>query len=285
MQLQSFVLREPVSAWSHGFWFLIALPGAALLWRRAQGDRPRQLTLLCYLIGLVACSGASTLYHAIQATPERLAFFLLLDYIGIYLLIAGTYTPIAWTLLEGPWRSRTLVFAWLTALIGILLHVGWTDVPPWVSTGLYLMMGWGAIFFYTELTRRYSSGVLRPLLAGGVLYSIGAIIHIMRWPAPWPGVVGAHEVFHGFVVAGSLAHYFLMYAVIAPWPAVASPLAVASVPALSQLIPFREKSPLKPQSIPVLCHSQECSLIPIDRLVPAPPEALGARRGPTSNGS
>lgn len=213
-----FNLREPVNAWSHGAWLMLALPGTVLLWRRAgPGDRARRLILLAYTICLALCASASTLYHSVHKSGSELAPYLLLDHIGIYLLIAGSYTPIAWTLLRGPWRYGTLVFAWASASLGITMHSAWDGLPNWLTTGFYLMMGWGSVVSYNELTRRLPGRILRPILLGGAFYSVGAIIHLIQWPILWPGVIEAHEIFHVFVVAGSIVHYRFMLEVIAPW--------------------------------------------------------------------
>src|SRR5262245_8290013 len=92
--------RDPVSAWTHLLWLVLAVPGTWLLWHRSWGDRPKQISLLIFGLGLIACFGGSTLYHSIHASEERVRFFEKLDCTGIYLLIAGTYTPIAFNLLQ-----------------------------------------------------------------------------------------------------------------------------------------------------------------------------------------
>lgn len=212
-----FDLREPVSAGSHGAWLLLALAGAILLWRRANGHRARQIILLGYAICLALCATASTIYHSVHGEANALSTYLLFDHIGIYLLIAGTYTPIAWTLMRGRWRFGTLAFAWISAILGITLHLAFANLPKWLPTGLYLMMGWGSILCYIELARNLTFQLLRPLVLGGVFYSVGAIINVIGWPVLWPGVVGAHEIFHVFVVAGSVVHFQFMLRVIAPW--------------------------------------------------------------------
>lgn len=236
-----FDLREPVSAWSHGAWLLLALPGSVLLWRRADSHRARQVILLGYTICLVFCAMASTLYHGVQRRGADLSSYLLFDHIGIYLLIAGSYTPIAWTLMRGPWRYGTLAFAWMSATLGIAMHLVWAGLPIWLTTGLYLAMGWGSILCYNELARYLSFRLLRPIVLGGAFYSLGAILNVLRWPVVWPGVIGAHEIFHVFVVAGSVAHYRFMLKVIAPWDW-ANPSATAfgnaiREPAVSSLTP------------------------------------------------
>jgi hemolysin III len=209
--------REPVSTWSHALWLLLALPGTLLLWRRGSGDRTKQLSLLTYGLSLAFCSAASTLYHGVRPTGHRLATFALLDYIGIYFLIAGSYTPIAWNLLRGPWRRGILVLVWLWAAAGTLLRLADVTLPPWLSTGLYLAMGWGAVFCYFEVARRLSCRALLPIPVGGLLYSLGAVCNLLRQPVLWPGVFQAHELFHLFVLAGSLVHFRFVLRVVVPF--------------------------------------------------------------------
>lgn len=213
-----FLFREPVNAWSHGVGFLLALLGTLFLWHRSPGDRPvRRLTLLIFGLSLAFCYAASTLYHGLRIPRDRLAVFDRLDRIGIFLLIAGSYTPLAWSLLRGWWRSVTLTAVWLIAIVasGKLAIDG--PFPPLWTTGLYLGMGWAAIACYAELARVVSHRALRPLVTGGLFYSAGAVLNMLRWPVLLPGVFGAHELFHLFVLAGSLAHYRLMITVVIPF--------------------------------------------------------------------
>jgi hemolysin III len=143
--------------------------------------------------------------------------FDLLDHLGIYLLIAGSYTPIVWNILRGPWRRGILGAVWLWAALGAALHLTYAPLPHWLSTAVYLAMGWCAIFCYLEVARRLSHRTLFPIVAGGVLYSLGAVLNLLGQPILWPGVFQAHELFHVFVVAASLVHYQFMFSVIAPY--------------------------------------------------------------------
>ncbi len=213
-----FDLREPVSAWSHCAGLLLALPGTLLLWRRSSGGHPaRRLSLLIFGLSLVLCYAASTLYHGLRIPGYRLAAFDRLDRIGIFILIAGSYTPLAWGLMRGRWRWGTLATAWLiTAIASGRLVIGGPFPPLW-TTGLYLGMGWGVIACYGELARAASHRALRPLVTGGLFYSVGAVLNLLRWPVLWPGLFGVHELFHLFVLAGSLAHYRLILKFAVPF--------------------------------------------------------------------
>lgn len=217
-------LREPVSAWTHGAGLLLSLPVTLVLLWRSWDDPRKGASLLVFGLSLAACYGASALYHGARVAEDRLQIFRLMDHVGIFTLIAGTYTPIAWNLLRGRWRRATLTSAWLAAAVGASLHLSCGTLPPWLSTALYMVMGWGAVFCYAELARTWPHRLLRPILTGGVFYSVGAGINLLHWPNLWPGFLESHELFHLFVIAGSATHVWFMATVVLPkrpaetWP-------------------------------------------------------------------
>ncbi len=217
--------REPINTWSHGLWLLIALAGIIVLWQRGRGDRAKQASLLVYGFCLVFCSLCSTLYHGVRLPPRSIRPFELLDHVGIYMLIAGTYTPIAWSFLRRHWRSGVLGLVWFWAAVGITIRLTHESLPIWLSTGFYLGMGWGAIFCYFEMARRLSHRAMFPIVAGGVLYTVGAIFNLLKEPVLWPGVFQAHELFHLFVVAASMCHFYFMVSVVVPSEIEAQPTA------------------------------------------------------------
>jgi hemolysin III len=225
--------REPVSAWTHGLWLVLSLPGSWCLWRLSRGDRVKQAGLLVFGIGLALCYGGSCLYHAV---PPRLSEACnVLDHIGIYTLIAGTATPIALVVLRGWWRAGLLTTIWLLALVGIVVRLS-TELPLPVRTGFYLLMGWVGCITYAELVRHLSHAKVRPIWLGGLFYSAGAVINLLHWPVLVPGAFGAHDLFHLFVMAGSLCHYYFMLAVVVPYQrpqAVPAPAEGGGEPALS----------------------------------------------------
>ena len=209
--------REPVSTWTHFAGMLLALPGTALLWRRAGGDLGKRVSLLVYGLTLAFCYAASSLYHGLRVSNAHIADLNRLDRIGIFVLIAGTYTPLAYNLLSGRWRWGTLAIAWLVAASASLQLALGGAFPPLLSTGLYLGMGWGALICCAEVARVVSFRALRPLVVGGLFYSVGAVMNETSWPALWPGIFGNHDLFHLFVMAGSLAHFRLMLLVVVPF--------------------------------------------------------------------
>jgi hemolysin III len=225
--------REPVSAWSHALGLLLAVPATLLLLRRSGGNRLKQLGFLIFGGSLAACYGGSTLYHGVRGSWEEIAWFATLDYIGIYLLIAGSITPVALVVLVGRWRWGSLTLAWLLASLGITLRLTVHGIPLPVTTALYLAMGWGVLACYFELARALPPRAMNLALLGGFFYSAGALLNVLHWPVLWPGVVGPHEVFHVFVLAGSTAHVLFTLTVVAPFGRPAA----AAVPARPALVP------------------------------------------------
>ncbi len=212
-----FYFREPVSAWSHCVGLLLALAGTVLLWRRSVGASTKRLSLLVYGLTLAFCYSASTLYHGVRLPAARIAAFARIDGIGIFALIAGSYTPLAWCLLRGRWRGWTLATVWGVAFTAMVVIATGRHVSPVLSTGLYLGMGWGVIVLYAEIARVVSHRALLPIVLGGLSYSVGAVLNLLHWPALYPGIFGTHELFHLFVLAGSLAHYRFILEVVVPF--------------------------------------------------------------------
>jgi hemolysin III len=210
--------REPVSAWSHCVGLLLALLGMLLLWQRSHGgDTAKRLSLLVYGLSLAFCYAASTLYHGVRLSAGRVEAFARLDGMGIFALIAGSYTPLACCLMRDRARWWTLTAVWgVAAAAAVVLATG-RHFSLVLSTGIYLGLGWGVVACYRELKRAVSRRAMWPIAAGGVCYSVGAVLNVLRWPVLCTGVFGAHELFHLFVMAGSLAHFWFVLKVIVPF--------------------------------------------------------------------
>jgi hemolysin III len=210
-------LREPFSAWSHCVGLVLALPGTLLLWRRSAGDRGKRLALLVYGLSLAFCYSASTLYHGVRLPADRIAAFARLDGVGIFALIAGSYTPLAWCLMRGRWRRWTLAVVWIMAVTATILIAAGRHFSPVLSTCVYLGMGWGGVVCYSQIAQVVTHRALAPIVVGGLSYSVGAVLNLLHWPALWTGAFGSHELFHLFVLAGSLAHYRFILKVVVPF--------------------------------------------------------------------
>jgi len=202
-------VREPVNAWSHLIGLVLAAAATALLLRLAHGPA-QTVAFAVYGGSLILLYAASTLYHALPLPAPRLRPLRTLDHIAIYFLIAGTYTPVALVTLHGPSGWALLAAAWGIAIAGIPFKIWWLDAPIWVSTGTYLAMGYMALLAAAPLAATVSVGGLMWLVAGGVAYTIGAIIFSRERPNPFPGVFGHHEIWHLLVLVGSGCHFAFM---------------------------------------------------------------------------
>lgn len=209
--------REPASAWTHLVALMFWLPGILVLWRGSRGEPGKRTSLGVYGLGLASCYSASTLYHGVRLPDDQLSPFIRLDSMGIFALIAGTYTPLAWNLMSGAWRIWTLSAVWGTAGTAIAILASGGRIPTALATAVYLVMGWGVILCYSQMARVISHRALSLVVIGGVFYSVGAVLNLLRRPTLWPGIFGPHDLFHLFVIAGSLAHYWFILAVVLPF--------------------------------------------------------------------
>lgn len=200
-------LRPRLRGISHQWAFLLSIPaGVALL---AAADSPRaRLAVSVYALSVATLFGSSALYHRITwKSPAARRRMRRVDHSAIFVLIAGTYTPFALLAVGGTVGAAVLAGVWAGALAGIAVRVAWSDAPRWAATGPYVVLGWVAVAGLPLLWRALGPAGLAVLLAGGVLYTVGAIIYARRSPDPVPRVFGYHEVFHALVVAAVALHY------------------------------------------------------------------------------
>jgi hemolysin III len=240
--------REPVSAGTHLIWMILSVPMTVYLWHAARGDWGKRIGFLIFGGTAFVCFGGSFLYHSVPAS--EVDPFAALDHIGIYLFIAGTVTPIALVALRGWWRITLLTGIWMMAAVGVGLRLG-EEISLPVATGFYLLMGWIGCLTYFELVRRLSHAAVRPIWLGGLFYTVGAAINALQWPVLAPGLFGAHELFHLFVMAGSACHFQFMHAIIVPYRGAPEPtLAPFPIPARRTPCPQLEPSRITPPSRP-----------------------------------
>ena len=203
--------REPVNGASHLIGLLLAAAGTLLLLRLAS-DPVQLVAFVVYGVTLILLYGASTLYHTLHLAERPLRALRTLDHIAIYFLIAGTYTPVALVTLNGRFGWTILGIVWVVALAGIPFKLFFLDAPVWLSTATYLGMGYLALFAVVPIARAVSLAGLLWLVAGGLAYTVGAVIYACRRPDPFPGWFGHHEIWHLLVLAGSACHYaFMVY--------------------------------------------------------------------------
>jgi hemolysin III len=202
-------IREPVNGLSHLLGLVLATAGTSFLLGTAQ--RPEQQTAFSiYGSTLILLYAASTLYHSLPIPERPLRALRTVDHIAIYFLIAGTYTPIALLTLNSRLGWTLLAIVWLIAAAGIPFKLYFLDAPVWLSTATYLLMGYLALVAIIPLIRAVSlSGVLW-LAAGGLAYTVGAVIYSRQRPNPFPGSFGHHEIWHVLVLVGSACHFAFM---------------------------------------------------------------------------
>ena len=209
-------LREPVNGLTHLFAAVAAVGGLAALLFIARTDIGKQVSLGIYGISVILLFSASATYHLVKAQPPLLEILRKFDHSAIYLLIAGSYTPVCYNMFTGFWKWGLLAIIWAFALIGVIIKLFVIKAPRWTTAGVYLIMGWMVIFALNEMLTKLPAGALVWLAAGGVIYTLGAVIYITKIFDFIPGKFGFHEIWHIFVIMGALAHFIAILAYIAP---------------------------------------------------------------------
>jgi hemolysin III len=191
---------------SHQVAFFLSIPLGIAVGLTAPSGRAA-LAVAVFAGSVVAMFGASALYHCPTWTPGWRAWMRRLDHVGIFGLIAGTYTPFGLLVLTGSWRISVLAVVWGGALAAIVLKLVYTGAPRWVSAVIAVALGWVAIVVYPQLLSR--AGLLATALvsAGGICYTVGAVAYARRRPDPFPAVFGYHEIFHALVIAAVAFQY------------------------------------------------------------------------------
>jgi hemolysin III len=189
----------------HELGFYAALALGVPLVVTADGGRARASAIV-FSGCLVACFGASALYHRPTWRPAVRAWLARLDHAGVYLLIAGTYTPFGLLVLSNAWAKPVLAIVWAGALMATVLKLVWVRAPKWLSAAIALMLGWVGVVAFSQLLKLHVGGVLL-VVAGGLLYTAGAIVYARRRPDPLPRVFGYHELFHVLTLAAAACEY------------------------------------------------------------------------------
>lgn len=210
------IFREPISGLTHLSAAILAAIGLVILLIIGKGNPQKELALVVYGISLVLMFSASAAYHLIRTSPQKQLRLRKLDHSAIYLLIAGTYTPVCLTFFTGFYRWGLLSIVWAFALIGIIVKLCFIHAPRWVNAGIYLVMGWLAVFAVQQIITTMPPVAIAWLVAGGFFFTLGAVVYITKKMDFLPGVFGFHEVWHIFVILGCLCHYIMVAGFIAP---------------------------------------------------------------------
>jgi hemolysin III len=209
-------VKEPVDARISFVGFAAALAGVVYLAIRFHGDLPVLAAMLVYGASLCVLFGASSLYHGVPASARTTTVLRKIDHAAIYVLIAGSYTPVLFVGLDGAWRIASLAAIWGVGIAGVLLTIWFVHAPRWLSAALYVAMGWFAIVPAFKLVPVLPPVVTLLIALGGLLYTLGAVVYATRTLGVLPRRFGFHEVFHLFVLAGAATHFVAIAGFLVP---------------------------------------------------------------------
>ena len=214
-------VKDPGSALTHFIAMLGAAAAAAPLLMKAAaepGQNGLQVAALAvFIVSMILLYGASTIYHTLDISEKVNRRLRKLDHMMIFILIAGTYTPVCLIVLGNRAGFLLLALVWGIAAVGILINALWISCPKWFSSLIYISMGWVCITAIREILNALPPAAFGWLLAGGIIYTIGGVIYALKLPIfnSRHRNFGSHEIFHLFVMGGSLCHYVMMYAFVA----------------------------------------------------------------------
>ena len=208
-------IKDPGSAITHFIGMMMAIFAAVPLLIKAAHEPGRIyiISIAVYAVSLILLYAASTSYHTFDRSYKINTILKKLDHMMIFILIAGSYTPICLLVLGGKTGAILLSIVWGIALVGILIKAFWVYCPKWVSSVLYIGMGWTCVLAFTQILNSMSPAAFGWLLAGGIIYTIGGIIYALKLPIfnNRHKNFGSHEIFHLFVIGGSACHFVVMY--------------------------------------------------------------------------
>lgn len=212
-------IREPGSAITHFIAMMMAVFATVPLLVKAgiQSGWENFLAMAIFMGSMILLYGASATYHSVDLTGRSLRVFRKLDHMMIFVLIAGSYTPVCLIVLGGKLGYTLLAVVWGIAAVGMLVKACWITCPKWFSSVIYIAMGWVCVLVFGPLLKTLSAPAFLWLLAGGIIYTVGGVIYALKLPIfnAKHKFFGSHEVFHLFVMGGSICHFIFMYLYVA----------------------------------------------------------------------
>lgn len=212
-------IREPGSAITHFIAMMMAVFATVPLLVKAgiQSGWENFLAMAIFMGSMILLYGASATYHSVDLTGRSLRVFRKLDHMMIFVLIAGSYTPVCLIVLGGKLGYTLLALVWGIAAVGMLVKACWITCPKWFSSVIYIAMGWVCVLVFGPLLKTLSASAFLWLLAGGIIYTVGGVIYALKLPIfnAKHKFFGSHEVFHLFVMGGSICHFIFMYLYVA----------------------------------------------------------------------
>lgn len=220
--MKHFKLKDPGSAITHFIGMMMAMFAATPLILRAMRapDTVHVISLSIFIVSMILLYAASTTYHTFDLSERTNKILKKLDHCMIFVLIAGSYTPICLIVLHGRTGFMLLALVWSIAILGIIFKLCWVTCPKWVSSVLYIAMGWVCVLAFTQILNSLPAAAFNWLLAGGIIYTVGGIIYALKLPIfnAHHKYFGSHEIFHLFVMAGSICHFIMMFEYVAVLP-------------------------------------------------------------------
>lgn len=207
-------IREPGSALTHFIGMILAIvAGVPLLMKAASCGNIDLLAMLIFITSMILLYAASTIYHSLTLSDKIVKLFRKIDHMMIFILIAGSYTPVCLLVLEPANGYPLLISIWTIATIGIVVKALWITCPKWFSSLIYISMGWMCVFVFGPIVSSIPQAAFAWLLSGGIIYTIGGVIYALKLPIfnAKHEFFGSHEIFHLFVMGGSACHFVFMY--------------------------------------------------------------------------
>ena len=218
-EIMQITIREPGSAITHFIGMMLAVfASTPLLIKAAVSDGLTAfVAMTVFMLSMIALYGASALYHSVMVKDRILRVFRKIDHMMIFVLIAGSYTPVCLIVLGGSLGYTLLTVVWTIAIIGMLIKALWITCPKWFSSIIYIAMGWVCLGVFGQLWSTLPHSAFLWLLAGGIIYTIGGVIYALKLPIfnNRHRYFGSHEIFHLFVMGGSICHFNFMYLYVA----------------------------------------------------------------------
>lgn len=211
-------IREPGSAITHFIaWLLAVIAASPLIIKAGNSSSLATLAMVIFTASMILLYGASTAYHSVAVSDKILRIYRKIDHMMIFVLIAGSYTPVCLIVLGGKMGYTLLTFVWGIAIVGMTVKAFWITCPKCFSSAIYIAMGWTCVLVFGTLWSTLPHAAFAWLLAGGIIYTIGGIIYALKLPL-FNSIhknFGSHEIFHLFVMGGSICHFIFMYFYVA----------------------------------------------------------------------
>ena len=217
-----FKIKDPGSAITHFIGCIMAIIAAVPLLIKAAREPGyiHVVAMAVFMLSMILLYAASTLYHTVDSTEKVNRRLKKLDHMMIFVLIAGSYTPVCMIVLKGRTGILLCASVWAVAILGILIKAFWITCPKWFSSVIYIGMGWLCVFAFVPIIHSLAPAGFAWLLAGGIIYTIGGVIYALKLPIFNANHknFGSHEIFHLFVMGGSICHFIVMYFFVAAMP-------------------------------------------------------------------